>query len=286
MGKPAARIGDLHNCPRVSPNGLPHAGGQIVGGGCLSVWIEGRLAATAGDACLCVGDLDEIKSGSTGVYIEGRQAARQGDHCAHGGVVVGGSGTVFIGESMGNIFFSRPAKVEKNEDEFTEPTKEEKDRIINQAIQECIILLERKLQLLDCRDPKTMVDFKMWFGWVDEGAVDLILNRTRRVLDMARVLTLDNFGVIVDEKSRRSSFALVRYNDEFHTISLGDLFWNDKEYEKSTRGMTVIHELSHFYDIGNTADFEYGIDQCLHLSKYESRKALYNAESFEKFINA
>lgn len=286
MGKPAARIGDMHNCPAVSPGGVPHAGGQIAGAGCSTVWIEGAPAATVGDVCLCVGGIDKIVSGSTGVFIEGREAVRQGDRCAHGGVVVGGSVTVFIGEGVQHVFFSRPDKGANKDsnDEFVEPPQEEKNRMLEQAIQECIFLLERKLQLLESRDLNTMEDFKKWFGWEDEEAVDLILNRIRKVLDMARMLTLDDFRVIEDEKEKRSSLAHVRYNDEFHTIFLGDLFWNDNELKKSTRGTTLVHELSHFYDTGHTADFEYGIAQCLHISKYERKKALYNAESFEYFI--
>jgi uncharacterized Zn-binding protein involved in type VI secretion len=284
LGKPAARVGDLHNCPRISPNGLPHAGGPIVGGGCTTVWIEGRLAATAGDVCLCTGDVDEIKTGSTGVYIEGRQAARQGDHCAHGGVVVGGSGTVEIGERLGTIFFSRPVKSEKNEDDFIEPSKEEKERIINQAIQECIILLERKLKLLENKDPKTMDDFKKWFGWVDVGAVDLILNRIRRALDIAKVLTLDNFGVIEDEHDRMNSYALAHSNYEFHDINLGDLFWNDEKRGGKSNGSIIAHELSHFEYVGGTWDFDYGIKQCNYLVENLPELSLYNADNFEFFI--
>jgi hypothetical protein len=114
----------------------------------------------------------------------------------------------------------------------------------------------------------------------------LILNRIARALNIARCLTTENFNEIENMKTRSSSFALVHYYDEFHTISLGDLFWDANEFRKNTRVMILIHELSHFYDVGCTGDFEYGIDQCLYLSKYERRKALYNAENFERFINA
>ncbi|MEM7391354.1 MAG: PAAR domain-containing protein, partial [Verrucomicrobiota bacterium] len=29
MGKPAARIGDMHTCPMVNPGPVPHVGGPI-----------------------------------------------------------------------------------------------------------------------------------------------------------------------------------------------------------------------------------------------------------------
>jgi hypothetical protein len=249
------------------------------------VYIDGKPAATVGDDCLCNGGVDKIVAGSTGVYIDGKEAARQGDRCAHGGVVVGGSGTVFIGERKVNMFFSKPVKPTNKDDEFIEPSQEEKNPIIEQAIKECILLLERKLQLLVERDKKTMGDFKEWFGWNDEGAVDLILNRIRRAFDIAKELTLDNFGVIADEFARKKYHALVNGDDEFYIIYLGDPFWKD-EKEGISMGGTLFHELSHFDDIGCTCDFDYGIGQCLYLSLYEPEKALYNASNFELFIKA
>lgn len=287
LGKPAARIGDMHTCPAVSPGGVPHAEGAIIALGNSTVFIEGKPAATVGDSCLCNGGIDEIVSGSTGVFIEGREAARQGDRCAHGGVIIGGSATVFIGERMGNIFFSRPRRTDKmdNWEESIEPQQEEKNRIINEAIGECIFLLERKLQSLEVRDEKTMDDFKTWFGFTDEGAVDLILNRILRALDIAKVLTLDNFGVIEDEFKRAKLYASVDGSDEFYTFYLGALFWKKWKSAEST-GSTLIHELSHFDDIGCTRDFDYGDEQCLYLAKYASKRALYNADNFEYFIKS
>lgn len=85
MGKPAARVGDGHECPMVTPGtGTPHIGGPITGPGCQSVLIEGQPAAMVGDVCTCLGTVDNITDGSTGVFINGKPAARSGDQCAHG----------------------------------------------------------------------------------------------------------------------------------------------------------------------------------------------------------
>src|ERR1044072_3060585 len=100
VSKPAARLGDGHECPMVEPNGTPHVGGPVIGPGCATVIIEGKPAATEGDACGCVGPPDKITSGSAGVFIGGKPAARTGDSCEHGGIVIGSSTTVFIGERM------------------------------------------------------------------------------------------------------------------------------------------------------------------------------------------
>ena len=100
MGKPAARIGDMHVCPMVTAL-VPHVGGPVVGPGVPTVLIGGMPAAVSGDMCVCTGPPDTIVLGSTGVFIGGKPAARMGDMCAHGGTIVVGLPTVLIGETAG-----------------------------------------------------------------------------------------------------------------------------------------------------------------------------------------
>ena len=100
MGKPAARLTDMHVCPLVT--GLvPHVGGPITGPGAPNVLIGGMPAAVVGDICVCTGPPDTIVMGSAGVMIGGRPAARMGDVTAHGGNIVLGCPTVMIGEVGG-----------------------------------------------------------------------------------------------------------------------------------------------------------------------------------------
>lgn len=101
MGKPAARLMDMHICPMVTPGlpPIPHVGGPITGPGCPTVMIGGMPAAVMGDLCVCVGPPDTIVLGSTGVMIGGKPAARMGDQCAHGGAIAVGCPTVLIGET-------------------------------------------------------------------------------------------------------------------------------------------------------------------------------------------
>lgn len=101
MGKPAARVGDMHVCPMVTPGvpPIPHVGGPILPPGCPTVLIGGMPAAGMGDMCTCVGPPDSIVLGSTGVFIGGKPAARMGDQTAHGGAIVVGLPTVLIGET-------------------------------------------------------------------------------------------------------------------------------------------------------------------------------------------
>src|SRR4029077_8171498 len=95
---PAARIGDMHIYPMVTPGvpPIPHVGGPILPPGCPTVLIGGMPAARVGDMLVCVGPPDVIALGSFTVMIGGMLAARMGDMTAHGGSIVIGYTTVMI----------------------------------------------------------------------------------------------------------------------------------------------------------------------------------------------
>jgi len=98
MGRPAARKGDSHTCPRVTPGTppVPHVGGPIIEGS-SNVLIGGQPAATVSHACTCIGPPDQIQSGSPTVVINNKPAARITDVTAHGGLISTGCPTVIIG---------------------------------------------------------------------------------------------------------------------------------------------------------------------------------------------
>ena len=96
MGKPAARLTDMHVCPMVTGI-IPHVGGPITGPGCPTVLIGSLPAARVGDMVTCVGPPDTIAMGSVTVLIGKQPAAQMGSLCAHGGTVVLGLPTVLIG---------------------------------------------------------------------------------------------------------------------------------------------------------------------------------------------
>ncbi|MFO7613391.1 MAG: PAAR domain-containing protein [Bacteroidales bacterium] len=103
MGKPAARVGDMHTCPMQTPGTppIPHVGGPILPPGAPTVLIGNQPAATMGDMCTCVGPPDSIVQGSATVLIGGKPAARMGDMTAHGGSIMAGLPTVLIGDAGG-----------------------------------------------------------------------------------------------------------------------------------------------------------------------------------------
>jgi uncharacterized Zn-binding protein involved in type VI secretion len=71
-GQPAARLGDMHTCPMVTPGlpPIPHVGGPITLGS-ATVLIGGQPAARMGDMATCVGPPDTIAVGMPTVLIGG-----------------------------------------------------------------------------------------------------------------------------------------------------------------------------------------------------------------------
>ncbi|MDR2990721.1 MAG: PAAR domain-containing protein [Burkholderiaceae bacterium] len=103
MGQPAARISDLHGCP-------VHVGGPIFTGQ-PNVLIGGLPAARKTDLALCPeSPPDRIAEGEPTVLIGGKPAARIGDNMAHGGVVVTGCPTVFIGHAQQGVCLQQAAQ--------------------------------------------------------------------------------------------------------------------------------------------------------------------------------
>ena len=92
---PAARVGDMHVCPRVTAL-VPHVGGPLMPPGGLPVLIGGLPAARLADPARCVGPPDRVVMGSATVLIGDRPAARLGDTTAHGGAIIMGCPTVLI----------------------------------------------------------------------------------------------------------------------------------------------------------------------------------------------
>ena len=70
-GQPAARVGDMHVCPMVTPAvpPVPHVGGPITGPGNPTVLIGGMPAARMGDSCTCTGPPATIVMGFPTVII-------------------------------------------------------------------------------------------------------------------------------------------------------------------------------------------------------------------------
>lgn len=89
-GKPAARATDQTSCPKHGDDT------NVITSGSPDVLFDGLAAARLGDQCTC----GQTLSGgfSSTVLINGRNAMTLDSTTDHGGVIVGGSGTVIIGD--------------------------------------------------------------------------------------------------------------------------------------------------------------------------------------------
>jgi uncharacterized Zn-binding protein involved in type VI secretion len=95
---PAARITDMHTCPKVEPGPVPHVGGPTITGE-STVIIGFQFAARVGDSLVCCGPPDTISQGEPSVVIGNQDSARYGDPTVHGGKLVAGCPSVIIGSS-------------------------------------------------------------------------------------------------------------------------------------------------------------------------------------------
>ena len=97
-GKPAARVSDPTTCP------LPGHGNNPIVSGSPNVNFDGLPAARMTDKSACG---SPIAGGvSSTVFINGLNAATLDSTGGHGNVVIGGSGTVIIGDTVVNAPFS------------------------------------------------------------------------------------------------------------------------------------------------------------------------------------
>ncbi|QXH48900.1 PAAR domain-containing protein [Pseudomonas xanthosomatis] len=100
MAKPAARLTDPTSCP------IPGHGARAIASGSADVFFDGLAAARKGDTCTCGSAL--VSGVSATVFINGKNAALVNSVGTHGDLVVGGSGTVIIGDTHTPAAFVPP----------------------------------------------------------------------------------------------------------------------------------------------------------------------------------
>ncbi|MGM3386898.1 PAAR domain-containing protein [Stutzerimonas stutzeri] len=101
MAKPAARKSDPSSCP------MPGHGTTPIATGSADVFFDGLPAARKGDTCTCGSALSSGLSST--VFINGRNAATVDTGGSHGSIVIGGSGTIIIGDTHPPYDFIPPA---------------------------------------------------------------------------------------------------------------------------------------------------------------------------------
>jgi len=83
--------------------------------------------------------------------------------------------------------------------------------------------------------------------------------------------------------SSSSVFAYVYPTDSTHTIYLCNQFWKSGTTGYDTQPGTIVHESSHFNDIGGTQDHAYGTTAAKNLASSNPAQAVKNADNYEYF---
>ena len=110
-GKPAARVTDPTACP------LPGHGTNPIVVGSPNVLFDGLPAARQTDVSACGSPIASAVAST--VFINGLPAATLGSVGAHGNVIVGGSGTVLIGDASVVAAFTPPAPLSNSTAPFS-----------------------------------------------------------------------------------------------------------------------------------------------------------------------
>ncbi|KAF8723459.1 hypothetical protein AX14_009243 [Amanita brunnescens Koide BX004] len=80
-----------------------------------------------------------------------------------------------------------------------------------------------------------------------------------------------------------SSYAYVVSDDPTRTIYLCPMFWKAPLVGINSQAGTIVHELTHFKDYGNTWDWAYGVVNCKALAIAARHLTVQNADSYEYF---
>ncbi|WP_447777285.1 PAAR domain-containing protein [Pseudomonas chlororaphis] len=97
-GKPAARVSDPTACP------LPGHGTNPIVTGSPNVIFDGLAAARKSDQSACGSPITGAVSST--VFINGLNAATLDSTGGHGNIIIGGSGTIIIGDTVVNAPFT------------------------------------------------------------------------------------------------------------------------------------------------------------------------------------
>jgi hypothetical protein len=191
------------------------------------------------------------------------------------------------------------------------------DRAIRDAQTKAIDLLKKRLDDLDAWDQDTQESFLTWFGTDEDKARKLVRARIVKAIAKLQALRVENFVPIRPPRkagmtAHEYQDAIDEYYEEFAfvnpdkrggryemTVHIGPEF---ATADDTTRAGTLIHEVSHFFTVGQTDDVEssflgmrvekrgdktvtmYGYARAERLGMQSEKRALNNADNFEFFI--
>jgi hypothetical protein len=160
------------------------------------------------------------------------------------------------------------------------------------------MLLAKKAELTRW-DGEAQANFEMYFGTTSKGARKVISDRIDAVLARNGRTTPDDLLAASGDDYGPDTFAKVEKDDPRHKIYLSPGFARAPLTGEDSRAGSLVHEMSHFYDVGQTNDVggggddddtsglsesTYGAEEARALAKSMPALALKNADNFEYYV--
>lgn len=120
---------------------------------------------------------------------------------------------------------------------------------------------------------------RRWFGTDDEHTRNVLIGRLQACEKMLPQLTIR----MAPPETAPTVFAFVYPNDPSHSVFLGPQFRQATRTPPDSRSGTLLHEVSHFTDVGATNDWVYGAAAAKRLALASPAHALSNADNFEYY---
>lgn len=284
---PAASIlGDKAQCP-ADAHGCPSCAHPTIGpavAGSPTVFVNGKPLLRLNDpgvhSSCCGPNMWKVAQGSSTVSANGLPVARLGDatkHCGGMGKLVEGSGDVFVGGSPTSAVSKLLSLLQQVADGIAAVVKKVAAALDpKKAAEE---LLDKGLCALERWNDDDKAHFKKYFGTDSEEARQEIIDRTKKAKAVLKGAKLKQSDGDCDE-----AYACVYADDKNHTIYLGEAYESAPLKGENSKAGTLIHEVSHFDDVGGTEDHAYGVDDAKTLAEKNSTKALNNADNYEYYF--
>ena len=171
-------------------------------------------------------------------------------------------------------------------------TREHKLATIKKTLEAQKDLLEKRKINLERWNESDQDCFKKVFGNANETNRKTITERIdKQITEVDRFLKDDTYKQQF-YKTKEDCYASVLSTDPDHKINLGKDFWDAPLTGEDSKAGVLVHEMSHFIDMGDTDDVKfggstaYGKEICQEIANdpLEYTNAIKNADNFEYYV--
>lgn len=122
--------------------------------------------------------------------------------------------------------------------------------------------------------------YNLWFGWYFATAFNFVKQTYKNIKDKFPQVTI--YCNCPTTSDYDNAYA---YSDLAtpYTVVVCNQFWSSPIIGTDSKAGTLVHEMSHFYDVGGTSDMVYGQDASRNLASSTPISATHNADNYEYF---